>query len=113
MIHPVFALDEMPGEYTYLDIHANLKEAAAQAGLETVDLREAYQGRSRDGDRPRERYLASQHAGTPIVGRVSLPLPDRRQLGAVTKFALVGTALAQEIGSQVTVSFISGTVGTE
>jgi hypothetical protein len=48
MIHPVLAPDEIPGEYAYLDLHVNLKEAAAQAGLESVDLREAYYGRSRE-----------------------------------------------------------------
>ena len=45
MIHPVFAR-EIPGRYSYLDLHTNLKEAAAQAGLASVNLREAYQGRS-------------------------------------------------------------------
>lgn len=47
MIHPVFALDETPGDYAYLDLHANLKESAALAGLDSLDLREAYRGRSR------------------------------------------------------------------
>ena len=47
MIHPVLGLNELPGKYSYLDLHANLKEAADQAGLAWVDLREAYRGRPR------------------------------------------------------------------
>ena len=47
MIHPVFALDEIPGQYPYLDVHTNLKLAATQAGLDWVDLREAYHGHLR------------------------------------------------------------------
>ena len=48
MIHPVFPLDETPGEYYYLDLHLNLEEAATQAGLSTVDLRTAYRGLGRN-----------------------------------------------------------------
>jgi hypothetical protein len=48
MIHPVFALEERPGEYSYLDVHVNLEEAASAAGLSVVDLLAAYQGRPRD-----------------------------------------------------------------
>lgn len=48
MIHPVFAWEDIPGKYSYLDIHTNLKEAAAAAGLASVNLREAYQGHARE-----------------------------------------------------------------
>ena len=48
MIHPVFTPQEEPDAYPFLDLHLNLKAAAAQAGLAAVDLCEAYQGRGRD-----------------------------------------------------------------
>ena len=47
-----------------------------QAGLESVDLREAY-GAFAGRDWHRKRSLASQRPRTPVLGRVSLPLPDR------------------------------------